>query len=266
MNPKKLKNMKKYFTILSLVALVVMTMTSCMHVKVGGKDWSLDGHKNNTPTQVHQVDQETAMNAFDHVNVVGPFNVIYTQGEGHNVRVKGTAEQLAKMTIYVEDGELYIDYRKKEPSGTFDGLQVFVTSTTLEGVDLAGSGSVTVPEALKVNDIRLELAGSGKITLAQLNCNDLTNEIAGSGDVTMGIVQANSVDNDIAGSGNIEIASLTCKQVDNDIAGSGDIKINGMNVEHVKNDIAGSGDIHLNGNIGSHEDDIAGSGKVHINE
>ena len=258
--------MKKHFMILSLMALVVMTMSSCMHVRINGKGWSLNGNENNTPTQVQQVGQETAMNAFDDVNVIGPFNVIYTQGESYNVRVKGTPDQLAKMTIYVEDGELYIDQCKQEPSGTFDGLQVFVTSPTLEGIDMAGSGSVTVPEALKVNDIKLELAGSGKITLAQLNCKDLTIDLAGSGDITMGLVQANSVSNDIAGSGNIEIASLTCKNVDNDIAGSGDIKLSGLNVEYVTSDIAGSGDIILQGNIGAHEEDVAGSGKVRINE
>jgi hypothetical protein len=252
---------------LSLVALVTMTMTSCMHVKIGDRDWSFGGHSNKTPTQVHQVDQLTEMAAFDKLNVAGPFNVIYEQGEANTVLVKGTTEQLEKMTIYVEEGELYIDQRESKWSGNdFKGLQVFVTSQVIKDIDLAGSGKVTAPQAVTANDLLLEVAGSGEITLAQLKCKGLHNEIAGSGKVTLGVVQTDNVKNEIAGSGDIDIAGLTCKTVHNEIAGSGDIILNNLDVDEVKSEIAGSGDVILRGNIRSHKEDIAGSGKVKINE
>lgn len=251
--------------LMSLVALVVMTMTSC-NVRIGDKGFGFDNHENNTPTQVHQVDQPTSMNRFDEVGVAGPFNVIYNQGEGYTVLVKGTTEQLSKMTIYVEGNSLVIDQRRDEPSGTFDGLQVFVTAPVVDCLSIAGSGKLTAPKALDFNDLRLEVAGSGDITLGQLTCKDLGNEIAGSGDITLGIVQANKVTNEIAGSGDIDIAGLTCKDVNNEIAGSGNITLNNLNVENVKSEIAGSGDIILRGKVANHNEDIAGSGKVHINE
>jgi len=253
---------------MSLVAMVTITMMSCMHVKIGDKEWSFgSGDKNDTPTQVHQVGQKTEMTTFDGLNVAGPFNVIYEQGKEHTVRVEGTTEQLEKMTIYVKNGELYIDRREsKWSSNDFKGLQVFVTSPTVDDIGIAGSARVTAPQALTVDDITLEVAGSGDITLSQLTCKELDNEIAGSGKVTLGIVQATKVKNEIAGSGDIDIAGLTCSQVDNEIAGSGDITLNNLNVDHAKNEIAGSGDIIMRGNIRSHTEDIAGSGKVHINE
>ena len=262
--------MKKYFTFLSLVALVMMTMTSCLHIKVGDKDWSFgnSGHTNNTPTQVHQVGEVTSMQTFDELNVAGPFNVILEQGESNTVRVDGTTEQLEKMTIYVKDGELYIDQRESKWNGDdFKGLRVFVSTPSIKGIGLAGSGSVTAPKTLTtLNNMRLELAGSGDITLSELKCNDLRMEIAGSGNITTGPIQANEVNSEIAGSGDVSVASLTCKKLHNEIAGSGDLTYNNMNVEHVSSDIAGSGDIYLLGNIGSHSEDIAGSGKVHVNE
>ena len=68
--------MKQYLT-LSLLVMAVMAMTSCTHVKIGDKDWSIfdlaNGHTNDTPTQVHQVGTETAMETFDGLNVAGPF-------------------------------------------------------------------------------------------------------------------------------------------------------------------------------------------------
>lgn len=255
--------MKKVL-VMSLLALVVMTMSSCLRVKIDGKDWNFGGHTNDTPTQVHQVGQVTSMDAFDVVDVVGPFNVIFEQGESHSVRVEGTPEQLGKMTIYVKDGDLTIDQRKNESGDTFKGLQIFVTSPMVGALELAGSGKISAPKALTMNDIRLEIAGSGDITLAQLSSKNLYLEIAGSGDITLGTVQANEVKSEIAGSGDIEVASLVCKNVKNEIAGSGNITLSNLNVDHVKSDIAGSGDVILRGKVGSHDEDIAGSGKVDV--
>ena len=255
--------MKKVL-VMSLLALVVMTMSSCLRVKIDGKDWNFGGHTNDTPTQVHQVGEVTSMAAFDAVDVAGPFNVIFEQGESHSVRVEGTPEQLGKMTIYVKDGDLTIDQRKNESGDTFKGLQIFVTSPMVGALELAGSGKISAPKALTVNDIRLEIAGSGDITLAQLSSKNLYLEIAGSGDITLGTVQANEVKSEIAGSGDIEVASLVCKNVKNEIAGSGNITLSNLNVDHVKSDIAGSGDVILRGKVGSHDEDIAGSGKVDV--
>ena len=259
--------MKQYLT-LSLLVMAVMAMTSCTHVKIGDKDWSIfdlaNGHTNNTPTQVHQVGTETAMETFDGLNVAGPFNVIFEQGEGCTVRVDGTTEQLEKMTIYVKEGELFIDQRKNEPKGTFDGMRIFVSAPMIDGIEIAGSGTVTASKQLAVNDMDLDIAGSGDITIAQLTCQDLDISIAGSGDVTLGMVQASKVKNDIAGSGGIDIAGLICKTVYNDIAGSGDITLNNLKVDNVKTDIAGSGDVILRGTAGQHDEDIAGSGKVDV--
>ena len=258
--------MKKYFMI-SLMALVVMTMTSCMHVKVGGKDFSLGKNGgNDTPTQVHQVGQLTSMNVFDNVNVAGPFNVFYEQGDAFTVLVKGTVEQLEKMTIYVKDDGLYIDRRENKWSGNdFKGLQVFVTAPSIKGLGVAGSGTITAPEALTLENLGLEVAGSGSIILAQLTCADLKNEIAGSGKLTLGIVQAASIRNEIAGSGDIDMAGLKCTEVNNEIAGSGSIVRNNVNVKNVHSEIAGSGNITVRGDVENHSEDIAGSGKVHIN-
>ena len=235
--------MKKVL-VMSLLAMVVMTMSSCLRLKIDGKDWNFGGHTNDTPTQVHQVGEVTSMAAFDAVDVAGPFNVIFEQGESHSVRVEGTAEQLSKMTIYVKDSELVIDQRKNESGDVFKGLQVFVTSPMVDGLAIAGSGTITAPNALNVNDMRLEIAGSG--------------------DITLGTVQANEARSEIAGSGNIEVASLTCKKANNEIAGSGDITLNNLNVDHVKSEIAGSGNVILRGKVGSHDEEIAGSGKVNV--
>ena len=255
----------KHLFMMSLVALVAMAMTSCLHVKIGDKDWSIgDGHKNDTPTQVHQVQQVTEMQPFEKVNLAGPIDVIVEQGESHTVRVEATAEQLEKMTIYVENGCLYVDQRKSEHGKTFDGVKVFVSLPMMKGLSIAGSGDITVPKALNVADMGISIAGTGDVTIAQLKCHDLGISIAGTGDVTMGPVLANEVKCDVAGTGDIDFAGLTCKNLNNSIAGTGDMTFNNLDVEHVTSSIAGMGDVILRGKAGSHKESVAGLGKVDV--
>lgn len=257
----------KKLMMMSLAALAVMAMMSCTNVKIGDKDWSLgNGHKNNTPTQVNAVATETAMQPFDEIDVTGPFNVILTPSDHHAVRIEGTAEQLEKMTIYVKDGELYIDHKTNVPSGTFNGLQVFVTSPSVKDIDITGSGSVTAPQALSSTEMNIDVTGSGQVTLAQLTCQKLDIDITGSGKVMTGPIHSNVVQTEITGSGKIDITGLTCKRLENEISGSGDMIFNDLNIEVVKSDISGSGDIYLNGTVGKSTKEVSGSGKVHVNE
>ena len=250
--------MKKYLT-MSLLAL--LTLNSCLVRPFNSTT------NNDTPTQVHEPGQVTTMDTFGTVNVIGPFNVIYENGEGYTVRVDGTAEQMEKMTIYVEKEELCIDvtdYKWPRDKNLFNGMRIFVSSPIAKELNITGSGSLTAPKAIAAEDLKMKIAGSGDITISQMKCGDMDIKIAGSGDVTTGPIQANNVTAVIAGSGDMDITGLTCKNLNNRIAGSGDITFKNLNAAYVKTSIAGSGDVILNGQAGKQEQSIAGSGSVDI--
>ena len=256
--------MKKFF-LMSLVALVAVTMTSCLHVKLDGKDWTMGGHKNDTPTQVHQVSQVTEMSPFDKLKTVGPFNVIYQNGENHSVRVEGTAEQLEKTTIFVEDNQLTIDVSTTDVKGnTFDHMRIFVTSPSIKEFAVTGSGTVTTPDVLSTADLNLHVTGSGDITIAQLKSKDLNIKVTGSGDVTTGPIEAWNVQSTVTGSGDIEIAALTCNDLTSHVTGSGDINVSNLIAGHAYSKISGSGDIRLQGTAKTHEEKVTGSGDIDI--
>lgn len=224
---------------------------------------------NDTPTQVHEVGQATEMSAFSKVNVAGPFDVFYEQGDAYTVRVDGTAEQLKKMTIYVEDEELCIDvtdYHWPQDKNLFKGIKISVTSPDVKDMSITGLGSLVVPDTLKADNLKLLVDGIGDITISKLICSDLGIKVEGQGDIIMGPTQANNVTVEIAGTGDIDITGLSCKQLHNMITGMGDMKYSDLNVGNVKTEIAGMGDVILQGNAHSHEESIAGSGKVDISK
>ena len=77
-------------------------------------------------------------------------------------------------------------------------------------IEIAGSSKVTAPKLIKTNKLTLDVAGSGQITLAQLECGEFKTDVAGSGSIVTGPVQATTVKTDIAGSGKVEVAALVC--------------------------------------------------------
>lgn len=247
--------------LMSLVALVAMTMTSCMSVNIGNNG------KDSTPTQVPQLNVETAMQPFDEVGIADAFKVIYNQGAQHSVRIEATEQALKEMTVYVKDHQLRIRKSVSKPTVSFKNVKVYVTSPDIKKIELAGSGMFAASNPISTsNYLNVDLAGSGEVLLTAVTCHDSDMEIAGSGSIEIGSLKVNNAKADIAGSGYINLGILTCKTLTVDIAGSGDVNCENINADNVDANIAGSGNVNLKGTIGNLTKDIAGSGNVNVTE
>ena len=252
--------MKKVFN-WALVAIVAISMVSCMSVSLGEY-----GGKDKTPTQVSQLNQATTMEPFNRVEVAGGFKVIYEQGEQCSVRIEAPEQAINEMTVYVKNDELRIRKSVDKPTVRQSNVKIYVTSPDIKVVDMAGSGMFTASNPVNVGKFKADLAGSGKIMLAQLSCDAADLELAGSGLIEFGKLDAKvSAKADIAGSGDIKIGEMTCAKFNIEIAGSGNVNCDNITADDVKADIAGSGDVNLKGTINHHSKSVAGSGKVNIN-
>lgn len=203
-------------------------------------------------TQVSSMNQKTELQAFDEVSVAGSMNVVITQGNGYNVTVKGSdSKAFENLVIYVKGNELNIETKKKfmgfSSSSNMEGITVYVTMPTIEDIDLAGSGKITVNRPVTANDFHMDIAGSGDIVINDLlTCKKLEVDIAGSGNVLVKHLKANKLDTDIAGSGYAEFGDIDVDFVESDIAGSGNIKLQGRAARHTEG-ITGSGNVDFSG-------------------
>lgn len=224
---------------LSLLALTVMLVSSCVHISIG------DNHE----TEVTAINQVTSMNTFDKIGVSGAMSVCYEQDSACTVRVEAPQAVFDKLVIYVKDKELHIGIKDGVYIGInthLDQVKVYVTAPTLTDIDLAGSGSFSVTTALTVNDLNVDLAGSGHIIISQLSCHDLDVEVAGSGNATFQQVTARKVNTEVAGSGKVTYNTLQAERANSEIAGSGKIILSGSVQQHHET-ISGSGDIDTSG-------------------
>ncbi len=132
-----------------------------------------------------------------------------------------------------------------------------VGSNNIKGASI-GTGRVLVAISLPIAP-RVQVNGSGDITLNGLQQDAFEASIQGSGDVTVqGTVR--SLEVEVAGSGDVDARQLTAALVDLSIAGSGDISAYASQSARAR--VAGSGDIVVYGNPAQRDHRVAGSGKI----
>ncbi|MDB5470319.1 MAG: hypothetical protein JWR84_1879 [Caulobacter sp.] len=115
---------------------------------------------------------------------------------------------------------------------------------------------VTAPKVSKLN-----INGSGDVTLKDYKQPALAISIDGSGDVDgRGVTETLTVD--VAGSGDVDLRYLQAKTATLTIAGSGDINADASDEAIIK--VSGSGDVTLMRSPTKLQQDVAGSGDVYV--
>jgi hypothetical protein len=169
----------------------------------------------------------------DTVEIAVPGTVHYRGGIGDQVIARGAPETLAHLRIRngTIDSSCYGRWARND-------LDITLPGRVFRSVDMAGSGRLIMQD---VNQPRLDLS------------------IAGSGSVR---AQGSSdrVNLSIAGAGNAKLAELTIKRLDVHVAGSGNIEAAPQ--DEVNVNIAGSGDVRLLSDPPQVHTDIHGSGRV----
>lgn len=124
--------------------------------------------------------------------------------------------------------------------------------------DLTGSGDVESGNSIQMKSVRVDMKGSGDVTLRGLDADKLEASLSGSGDISLG-GKVNKGIYRVAGSGDIDAFGCVVNDLVCSVAGSGDI--DAMAVATLDASVAGSGDIEYKGNA-SVKSHISGSGSI----
>lgn len=194
-----------------------------------------------------QTSRTFPVGAFTSLEVAGPYEVRVHEGAKPNVSVTGPQNILDHMVVEVDGNELQIHSKK---NGMFSGnwgshgkVVVEVTTPTLDGVAIAGSGDIAV-DKVKGDTFKGAVAGSGSLAIAAIEVQSLKLEIAGSGDINAA-GKATRGEYEIAGSGSILAPKLATQSLKVSIAGSGDVAAHSSGTADVE--IIGSGDVTVTG-------------------
>ena len=194
----------------------------------------------------HAAEMSFPVAGFDRVSLGGSPDVTVSTGKSVSVRATGEQKALDRLDIRVEGGVLKIGSKRGNWNwnwGSVGQVRIAVTVPTLRGVDLGGSGSISV-DRIKAPAFDAGVGGSGSIRVAALDTQRATFAVGGSGSIeAAGRCGDNQAS--IGGSGSLRLTALKCATLTASIGGSGDIDAFASRTAAVS--IAGSGDARVSG-------------------
>ena len=187
------------------------------------------------------ISQEKQLSAYDRIEVLGSYDVIFTDGEVGRIRIKAPDNILPLIQTEVSDGLLKIGtgknrYKVKEP------IIIYVpVDSRLKQVVIKGSADIYSEKNLETKALNVGIYGSGDVRL-QVDASSLALKIDGSGDIRVG-GKTDNLSININGSGDVEVPNLKAEKAVINISGSGDVSA--YVTEDVDISIAGSGDVTI---------------------
>ena len=206
------------------------------------------------------ITQEKQLSAYDRIEVLGSYDVIFTDGEVGKIKIKAPDNILPLIQTEVSDGLLKIGaeknrYKVKEP------IIIYVpVNSRLKQVDIKGSADIYSEKNLETKTLNVGIYGSGDVRL-QVEASSLALKIDGSGNIRVG-GKTDNLSININGSGDVEVPNLKAEKAAISISGAGDVSA--YVTEDVDISIVGSGDVIIKGNPKKIKQKINGSGRVNV--
>lgn len=197
-----------------------------------------------------------AARGFDQIASSGDFKVIVKPGEEYSVEVNAESNLLSYIETDVVGSTLKIRTRGVHSLIENYPVQIFITTPSLQGLSLSGSGLIKTGKFLN-DDFKVALSGSGDIE-TEVNTNHIKVNVSGSGTI---LLTGDARDSEfvVSGSGKIKAYDLPHNTCDAIISGSGNMYVNAS--EAINARISGSGMVYYINNPVIHTS-ISGSGGV----
>jgi hypothetical protein len=219
--------MKKYLLIISIISVALIWTSACRKYPY------IDGNGQITT-------EERQLVSFNQIENSGTFNVYIKQDSVFTATVEAESNLVPYVRTIVNGNKLEIDTRENLRENY--PINVFVTSPTVQNVELSGSGYVLM-DSIDSDYLEIVLSGSGQMNGYSVT-NSLTAKISGSGNINLESY-TNTSDVRISGSGDI---NLTGESVSGTftISGSGQINSYSFTQDECYAKISGSGNMYLN--------------------
>ncbi|RDV15895.1 DUF2807 domain-containing protein [Pontibacter diazotrophicus] len=241
--------MKKYFS-LSLGKAVQWPLVLCSFLLLSACDDvnCIKGDGN--------VEQRTlTLQPFSEVEANGDFKVYITQGEPQRVEVKGESNILSNLNTRVRNGKWEIEHESCVRRSEL--VEVYITMPEVEALYLNGSGRIYSENKLVVDELPVQVNGSGKVDL-EVEASKVIMRVTGSGEALLsGTTDIQTIN--MSGSGTAATSNLAAEDVTVNLSGSGEAEVRASKSLTV--DLSGSGKVYYYGNP-TVNSNISGSGKL----
>jgi hypothetical protein len=205
------------------------------------------------------VKEKRDLKEFTKVNFGVSGTLYISIGPGFKIDLEGEKDVLDDIVTEVKGGSLLI---KKDNwrLNINEKVTIYITMPEITGLAVSGSGKAEIRDAVKSENLNLNVSGSGRILTSNVTSANLNCVISGSGDINIG-GNGSTTNADVVISGSGSFKGETCKLQSAKIviSGSGSCLCNVT--ESLKSNISGSGNITYIGDLRI-DARVSGSGRV----
>lgn len=187
------------------------------------------------------VTESRSVEGFDAIDLRGMGEVNITVDGTESLMIEAEDNIIDDLTSEVRSGTLVLGTDR--PIRPTEDIIFTVTMASLEGVEISGSGAVSVSE-FSAEDFSVEVSGSGAAEIRDLAAEAVFVRISGSGAVTV-TGDADELDVSISGSGAFNGEGLAADVGEVDVSGSGNATVDVLETLDV--DVTGSGNVEYLG-------------------
>ncbi len=199
-----------------------------------------------------QAQKRLSSETFTKINIESSAKVIIKQDSACLVEYSEEKSKLYNSPVSVKNGTLNVSWT--------GGNDLIVSLPLLEEVTISGIGNVVTESPLKVDQLKIAIAGDGKIDLT-LDAKKVDVSIAGVGKVVLkGMSQ--DADYSISGSGKIDASELKTIRSEVNISGLGKCLVDVE--DELTINISGNGTVLYNKEPKKINENITGAGKVKL--
>ncbi len=210
-----------------------------------------------TISQAQQEREVRDIGFYHSIEIAGAYHINLVKGSPGSITLEGA--KLSSVSTSVKNGILKIQTKLNlgfiSRRGT---IQVTIPIDELKALTLSGSGKISNRHTLSSDQLKLSLAGSGKIDL-NIHADVIESMVSGSGRITL-FGDTDSVHFSLAGSGLIKASELKADQAIANISGSGSISLYAS--DSFNGSISGSGRVICYGNPKKQTQKVLGSGRI----
>ncbi len=148
---------------------------SCIFGAITGTLYAAGNEKNENVSEVRKVE------AFSSIEVTSVATIYFTQSNTYSFKIEGLEKYVKTTTSVVKDGCLVIGFKNNNERNRNKGVTIYLSAPDLKEVEFTGVGSFNCDKPLKLDDVKFQVEGVGKVNVKDLKCRSLKVGLEGVG-------------------------------------------------------------------------------------
>lgn len=177
-----------------------------------------------------KISEVRKVHAFSSIKVTSVATIYFIQSNTYSLKIAGGEKEVKTTTATVKNDCLIVGFKEggKQRRSHDEGVTIYLSAPNLKKMEFTGVGSFNCNESLKLNHVKFQIKGVGKVNVKTLTCKSLKVDLQGVGEVDIHVA-CEYLSASIDGLGNVTLSG-TARKADiskNSIGG-------GVNIRNLK--------------------------------